>query len=196
MMTPADYLSLWDTCELTSDPRKVKVLKHVSEVVLIHGAIYRMVSYSSRVPWPIIAALHFRESDQNFSCHLHNGDPLTAKTVHVPANRPVIGYPPFTWQTSAVDALSLPWRPHQWDIAGCLEFLERYNGRGYQKHSVNTPYLWDFTDKYVSGLYKADGVFSPSATESRPGCVAILKLIQSSGVSFDFSKLAGNLSVH
>jgi len=43
----------------------------------------------------------------DFAGHLHNGDPLTDRTTHVPANRPINGTPLFSWQESAVDALTL-----------------------------------------------------------------------------------------
>ena len=181
-----DYLGLYSSCELTTDSAKLKQLDYVCRVALTNESIYQLVSHAVNIPWPLIAAIHFRESDQSFKCHLHNGDPLTSRTSHVPAGRPVAGNPPFTWVESATDALKGVWRPLTWDLATGLEFLEKYNGTGYQKHGVNTPYLWDFTDHYESGLYQADGTFSPTAQECRPGAVAILKTLEEKGVSLDF----------
>ncbi len=181
-----DYLGLYSDCELTTDTVKLKQLDYVCRVALTNESLYQLVSHTVNIPWPLIAAIHFRESNQNFKCHLHNGDPLTARTVHVPAGRPVAGQPPFTWVDSAIDALNGVWRPLAWDLASCLEFLERYNGTGYQKHGVNTPYLWDLTNEYVSGLFVADGAFDPDAKESRPGAVALLKTLEEKGVSLDF----------
>lgn len=190
MITPSDYLTLYSTAKLTTDPLKLKELDSICKVALTHESLYRAVQLMVKVPWPIIAAIHYRESDQDFTKHLHNGDPLSARTVHVPAGRPIEGEPPFTWPESAADALNMAIRPKSWEIASCLDFMERYNGTGYQKHSVNTPYLWDYTDKYLSGLYTNDGIYDASVKESRPGAVSILKSLEAKGVSLDFSALS------
>lgn len=181
-----DYQDLFTRSLVTMDPNRVTELGYVCGIALQNQKIYEAVSLSTTIPWPLVAAIHYRESDQNFKCHLHNGDPLTARTTHVPVGRPKQGEPPFTWTDSACDALGDLWRPDDWYIPGCLEFLERYNGMGYQKHGINTPYLWDYTSLYDAGLYVADGVFDPKARESRPGAVAILKSLSIKGVSLDF----------
>lgn len=195
MLAPSDYLNLFSSCKLTTDPALLKQLDYVCRVAIANQAMYQNVGNERKIPWPIIASIHFRESGQNFTKHIHNGDPLTAKTVHVPKGRPIWGNPPFTWVESACDAFSEVWRPSSWDIGDCLEFIERYNGIGYQKHGVNTPYLWDMTDKYTSGLFIADGSFNPLAKESRPGAVSILKTLAAKGVSFDFSTLSNGGSL-
>jgi lysozyme family protein len=185
MMTPSDYQNLWDTSKLTPDAKRLQALDYVCRVALTNQSTYQAVQNLTRIPWPLIAAIHFRESDQNFKCHLHNGDPLSARTVHVPKGRPATGEPPFTWMQSAADAFVGEWRPSDWSLPSCLEFMERFNGLGYQKHGINSPYLWDYTDKYVSGLYVADNKFDPHAKEDRPGCVAIIKSLIVKGVKLD-----------
>lgn len=184
MMTASDYQNLYATAKL--DPAKAQELQAICATIIANYGRYKSVSYLTSIPWFCVAAIHFRESNSRFTCHLHNGDPLSARTVHVPANRPTDGQPPFTWEQSATDALKGIWRPLQWNLPGALEFMERYNGVGYQKHSVNTPYLWDYTDKYTSGLFVADGSFDANKRESRPGCVAILKTLEAKGVNLDF----------
>lgn len=186
MITPAGYQNLFETAQLTQELPRLRQLSLVCKIVMANQEAYRLVQHDSGVPWPIVAAIHFRESGQDFTKHLHNGDPLTAKTVHVPIGRPYRGEPPFTWPQSAQDALSTAWRPETWSTAGSLEFIERYNGLGYQKRGVNSPYLWDFTDKYVSGLFTADGRFNSNAREERPGAVSILLFLENRGVSLDF----------
>lgn len=195
MMTLTDYLGLYSSCVLTTSPAKVKELDYVARVAATNKSTYFAVQAACNIPWPLVAAIHFREANQNFTRHLHNGDPLTARTVHVPVGRPLAGQPPFSWQNSASDALSGVWRPLAWDIANCLEFIERYNGLGYQKHGINSPYLWDYTSKYTSGLFVSDGSFDPNASEARPGAVAILKTLESMGVSLEFSSMAATKPV-
>ena len=189
MLTPSDYLTLFNTCKLTDVTRKLDATNNICTLILADQSIYKTVEQFTSVPWPLIAAIHFRESNQNFGKHLHNGDSLNYRTVHAPIGRPKTGNPPFTWVDSAIDALDGTWRPKTWDTPGSLEFLERYNGVGYQKHGVNTPYLWDYTDKYTSGLFIADGTFNPDKAEDRPGCVIILKTLLKREVTLDFSAL-------
>lgn len=194
-MTLNDYEVLYKNSTVTEDPKKLKELDSVVRVAITNEPLYQTVQRFSCVPWPVIAAIHFRESSQNFRCHLHNGDPLTARTTHVPKGRPEKGQPPFTWIESATDALSEAWRPNDWDVSGCLEFIERFNGLGYQRHDVHSPYLWNYTNQYEKGLYISDGTFDPEKIEIRPGCAAILKTMVAKGVAFDsntFTKLMGS----
>jgi lysozyme family protein len=166
-------------CAITGDPG---ILEAIVEKATLNIASYQAVSQRVKVPWAVIACIHWRESSQSFTRHLHNGDPLTERTVHVPAGRPATGEPPFTWVDSAIDALCTFGHPAAWDIPGALDFMERYNGLGYRRVGVATPYLWDFTDVYTSGLFVADGKFDPDRKESRAGCVAILRTLELKGV--------------
>ena len=54
-----------------------------------------------RDPWFFLGVIHAMESRFNFERHLHNGDPLSARTVRVPKGFPKAGNPPFTWEVSA-----------------------------------------------------------------------------------------------
>lgn len=175
-----EYLTLFDTAEIQTDKRSE--LKLICESILDHEEDYFSVANITTIPWSLIAAIHFRESSLSFKKHLHNGDPLTARTTHVPRDRPLRGDPPFDWDESAIDALTGFWKPKHWDLPGSLEFLERYNGLGYRKCGVNSPYLWDWTQHYTSGLFVRDGKFDPKVRENRAGCVAIFKLLYEWGV--------------
>jgi hypothetical protein len=125
------------------------------------------------------------ESSQNFKKHLHNGDPLTARTVQVPAGRPKTGNPPFTWEESATDSLLLKklntWT--DWTIPGTLYKLEEYNGWGYRRFHANvlSPYLWSFTNQYKSGKYVQDGKWSATAVSQQCGAAALLRRMAEKG---------------
>ncbi len=133
------------------------------------------------MPWWWVAAVHSLESGQSWQGHLHNGDPLTRRTTHVPAGRPATGSPPFTWEASARDAITMP--PHSlqsvptWEVERCCYEWERYNGFGYVAKAVNSPYLWSFTTQYERGKYVADGRYSVTAVSAQCGTVAIQKCI-------------------
>jgi len=138
---------------------------------------YERVYEVTKVPWPVIAAIHYRESGNSFARHLHNGDPLTARTTHVPPGRPKKGNPPFSWEESAIDALTMQGlhKIVDWSIENTLVLLEKYNGLGYKKKGLPSPYLWSWTDKYKSGKYVADGKFDPKAIDAQCGVAPILK---------------------
>ena len=127
----------------------------------------------------MVGVIHALESSLNFGRHLHNGDPLTARTVQVPAGRPKTGQPPFTWEASASDALRFQgfdkWK--DWSIPGTLFKLEGYNGFGYRDHhpDVPSPYLWSFSNHYSRGKYVADGTFSPTAVSAQCGVAVLLR---------------------
>jgi lysozyme family protein len=127
----------------------------------------------------VVGIIHSLEASCDFTRHLHNGDPLTARTTHVPAGRPRTGRPPFTWEASAIDALTLQgfasWK--DWSVAGTLYKLEAYNGFGYRDHhrTVPSPYLWSFSNHYTRGKYVADGRFSPTAVSQQCGAAVLLR---------------------
>ena len=72
---------------------------------------------------------------------MHNGDPLTGRTVHVPAGRPITGDPPFPWDASSIDALKgfgLD-NLNSDDLTSTLNAIERSNGIGYRARGVSSP---------------------------------------------------------
>ena len=143
-----EYLSRWLNAalhEATTDAL------NAAEQAVASREIYEDVG--GGIPWWFIAALHYREADCLFSTHLHNGDPLTRRTIHVPAGRPLSGSPPFTWQESARDALQMSglWGLTDWSVATALWQAERYNGFGYRTRGAVSPYLWSGTSQYKSG---------------------------------------------
>ena len=144
--------------------------------ILSHKNSYLAVEQLTRVPWFVIAIIHNLEASGNFETHLHNGDPLDQRTVHVPAGRPVSGNPPFRWEESAADALASVGFTEvtDWSVEHLACLFERYNGFGYrQYHShVKSPYLWSFSNQYTQGNMSAtaNGRRPPSASNAVPWC--------------------------
>jgi lysozyme family protein len=136
------------------------------------------------IPWYFIGIIHGMECGFNFNGHLHNGDPLTARTVHVPAGRPPGGSPPFTWRQSASDALIMKGfhEISDWSVPRMLYLLEKYNGFGYRRRRVATPYLWSFSNLYSKGKFVRDGSYDPDAVSKQCGAALMLKAaLNSSG---------------
>ncbi|WP_340107455.1 hypothetical protein [Pikeienuella sp. HZG-20] len=151
--------------------------------VLRGRAAYQAIEAEIGAPWAVVGVLHGLEAGFDFSRHLHNGDPLTARTRRVPAGRPATGTPPFTWEESAADAL----RGHglhrieDWTLARTLYEIERFNGFGYRYRRAPSPYLWSFSTQYTSGKYVKDGVYDPNAVSRQAGAATILKAMIAAG---------------
>lgn len=179
----AEYDRLFDTCVVR--PSRAAEVNATVDALLARRDRYDAVEAALGVPWHVVAALHCLEASRDFGAHLHNGDPLSARTVRVPAGRPTAGRPPFTWEASAADALAMKGlgRATDWTKAGTLFQLERYNGFGYRTHHphVLSPYLWSFTAHYTAGKYVADGTWSDTAVSRQIGAAALLRRLAERG---------------
>jgi lysozyme family protein len=148
--------------------------------MIANKAVYEAIEKATGVPWYFVGALHMRESGMNFNGHLHNGDPLTGRTFHVPA-----GYPKaapqngksYTFVESAIDSLRLlkldKWT--DWTVKGMLHKFELWNGTGYIRYGRSNPYLWSGTQYYTGGKYVADGKYSSTAIDKQLGVAALIK---------------------
>lgn len=179
-LTPAlraEYGKLFETCVAKAE-RQTQI-DALAAKLIANRSRYEAVGKRLGIPWAFIAVTHNMESTQNFSKHLHNGDPLTARTRQVPAGRPKTGSPPFTWEESAADALTMKGLGSgtDWSLAGMLYQLEAYNGWGYRRFHphVLTPYLWSFSNHYRRGKYVADGTWSDTAVSAQCGAAVILR---------------------
>ena len=183
----SEYQNLFDTCVI--NPAKAADVEAIVTKIEKNKSRYAAVG-GTKIPWYFIGVIHNMECSLNFSQHLHNGDPLTKRTVRVPAGRPLTGSPPFTWEESAKDALGLKklfdWT--DWTIPGILFKLEQYNGFSYRmKHPhVKSPYLWSFSNQYTRGKFVADHVFSETAVSKQCGAAALLRrLAEKQAIKFD-----------
>lgn len=171
------YEAWWN--ELVITPGKIAGIDAIVQRILANKARYQGVEAATAVPWFVVALIHSMEGSLNFRTHLHNGDPLTARTTHVPAGRPISGNPPFTWEASAIDALQFDHIAHlgDWSLARIAYRLEGFNGWGYWNyhHDVKTPYLWSFSNLYTMGKYVADGKWSATARSDQCGALVLLR---------------------
>lgn len=167
MMFFKEYTDLFNSMKIL--PEKEDLFLSRVNAILKLKDLYKEVAIATGIPWDLVGVIHSLESDLSLDRHLHNGDPLTQRTVNIPKGRPKEGFPPFTWIESATDALmSIP-RPDLWNTEWKLYFLEGYNGFGYRRHHVNSPYLWAGTDKYKAGKFVEDGKFDKTAVSKQLG---------------------------
>ena len=179
-----EYRTLFETCIIRPE-RKAAAETLVSKLA-DNRTRYEAVASPLGIPWQVVAVIHNMEASQNFKRHLHNGDPLSARTVQVPKGRPKSGQPPFTWEESAADALKYDglhkWT--DWSVAGVLFQLELFNGWGYRRYhpAVLTPYLWSFSPHYTKGKYASDGKWSPTLVSNQCGAAVLLRQMEAIGI--------------
>lgn len=167
----------WDECHVSAD--KASAFKSVADRLItpVAKARYQSVEKRTGVPWWFIAVIHEREASQRWDKSLAQGDPWNKKSVHVPANRG-----PFaSWEDAAYDALvnCPPYaaRNKDWSIGNALTMLEKYNGLGYYRRGIPSPYIWAGTDQYIRGKFVSDGKFDPNTVDSQLGCAGLLKFM-------------------
>lgn len=164
--------------------------------ILDNKVRYRVVSDATGVPWFWIGAVHAMESGVRFSTHLHNGDPLSARTRNVPAGYPRSGRPPFEWTDSAVDALQIKNLQNvpDWTLPRMLYELERFNGWGYRLYHAHvlSPYLWSGSALYRRGKYVSDGRWSETHVSQQVGAACLLYRLAELDESVDLQVPAAN----
>ena len=179
----SDYEAKYSSC--TTRPEFKEETERVITQITKARSRYEKVGTATHVPWQVIAVIHNLECSGDFGCHLHNGDTLRHRTVNVPAGRPAKGKPPFTWEESAVDALTFDgfsaWS--DWTVTGTLYKIEGYNGFGYSRRGLPSPYLWSGSPHYVRGKFVADGRFDPRAISSQLGAAVVLRELEQRGVA-------------
>lgn len=170
----------------TIRPEKKAEADLVCKRILSGKQRYEFVGKILNIPWWFIGITHFMEAGhlfpKHFNYHLHCGDPLTGRTTHVPKGRPKhepANGPgkPYTWEESALDALRYMGydKVGDWSIENTLNLFEKFNGMGYKKRGLNSPYLWSYTNHYTKGKFVMDGKYDPNAVSKQPGTAAIMK---------------------
>lgn len=179
----------WANAKLTRGPE----FAHPAGKAFANKARYVTIAKRCKMPdvaWLFIACTHYRESSQDFTTHLGQGDPLSHVTVHVPAGRgPFFG--PTAFEDGAVDALvSCPpyaARLTDWSIAGMLTNLERYNGLAYANAGVPSPYIWSGTDQYKSGKVLRDHGQIEPVVDKQLGCAGLILAIMALDPTITFT---------
>jgi lysozyme family protein len=163
----------WAAAKLTRESEFTRPAK----VAVANKGRYLAIAKAAGMPdiaWVFIAVSHYRESSQDFSKSLAQGDAWNRVSVHVPAGRG-----PFkSFEDAAVDALAKcsPYaaKLKDWSIGGMLTNLERFNGLGYASRGLPSAYVWSGTDQYKKGKFVADGVFDPNKIDAQLGVAGLI----------------------
>ena len=171
---PSGNAGRWKVAKVR--PEKRREVERAAARVGAARSRYLAVERRTAVPWHVVGSLHQMECSGSFRHHLHEGSPLAGPTRYVPKGRPP-GWNPvtMTWEDSAVDALAYDHMgTKDWRTPGSsLDACEAYNGLGYRRRGLPSPYLWAYTTQEVPGRYIADGVWSSTAMAGQPGVAAV-----------------------
>jgi lysozyme family protein len=170
---PGYYENLYKTMTVLPDwePR-------VGQAVRLIGInVSRYAGFT--IPWQYVGILHYLEAGCRFERQILNGQPWDQRTTIEP-----IGLGPWeTWGASTIAALA------RREVRG-LRDLEAWNGMGYARRGVNSPYLWSGSNHGVgAGKYVADGKYDPAAVSNQVGAAALLHAL--SGGDLDILALGG-----
>jgi len=187
---PPFYRTQWPVYAKQWDDMQVKATAREELDGFLHRALagkdrylhlQRRTAYENHndgVPWWVSAIIAERESGQNWSRSLAQGDRWDRTSHNVPRGRG-----PFSsWEDAAIDALqldglsSLP-PPGLSVLERALYLWERYNGWGYYFHNIPSPYVWGATSVQTRGKYTTDGKFDARAWDTQLGCAAMLRAL-------------------
>lgn len=173
----AGYRTLWNSL-IVSPSRKAAVDAVATRINNNRERYSRVAAKFPGMPWYVIGMWHYRESNNDFKGVLHNGEEIIGtgrKTRLVPAGRG-----PFsTWEEAAIDALSIKnlQNIHDWTVERIGYESERFNGFGYLKFNINSPYLWSGSNLYSMGKYVADGRYDANHVDKQLGVMTIMRRI-------------------
>jgi lysozyme family protein len=175
----------WSRAKLTREAEFTRPAK----VAVANKGRYLAIARQAGMPdiaWVFIAVSHYRESSQDFSKSLAQGDPWNRVSIHVPEGRG-----PFkSFEEAAVDALvkcsPFAAKLKDWSIGGMLTNLERFNGLGYASRGLPSAYVWSGTDQYKKGKFIADGVFDPNKVDAQLGVAGLILTMMELDTSIKF----------
>lgn len=172
------YASDWRQMRIR--PERLAAVDAAARRILSGRDRYLEVQGLTGVPWWVVGIIHKMECNCRFDQHLHNGDPLTARTRQVPAGRPHEGEPPFAWSHSAADALLYDRldKITGWSIERFAHAMETYNGFGSRYRSAPSAYLWSFSNRYYRGKFVADGKWDADAISQQTGAMPLLYVLR------------------
>jgi len=178
----------WANAKLV--PSRAAEFKQPAKKAVDNKARYQSIEARTGVSWIFIAVSHYRESSQNFSKSLAQGDPWNKVSTHVPAGRG-----PFaSFEDAAVDAL-VNCAPHaarntDWSIGGMLTLLERYNGLAYANANRPSPYIWSGTNQYKIGKVVVDHGPIEEIVDKQVGCAGLIIAMMGLDASISFGPAA------
>lgn len=168
-----------------SKPSFVGQAKKFAERAIKHKAEYEAIAadikaqYALHVPWWFIPLVHEREcvgGVDNWNCNIAQGSRYNQKSRIIPRNGP---FPSFRAAAIAALVKEAPKAATNtnWSGGGAVTIAERYNGLGYAKRGLPSPYIWSGTDQYRRGKYVRDGKYDANVVDTQVGVAVSLRAL-------------------
>lgn len=190
-----EYEYLWPKAVLTG-PMADDARQHADWILKNRARLEAFTKkYFPTMPFHVPGIINVLESGLDFNGTLLNGDDFTRKTVHFPS-----GHGPWkSWEEAAVyafnhEAEGWHWVLSKWnwnDVGAYFWLQESWNGHDARlspQYELTTPkgaspYVYSGTQFYVKGKKQENpSRFSKDLVSAQPGCMAILKALELSGV--------------
>ena len=172
-----------------------KEINEFKEAYIKNKSTYEDLAEKTGVPPELIAIIHYREGTTDylngtFNVYLHNGETLGSPTVNYPPGKLF-----YNFESAAKDALKgqqdtinkYNLTADSKDIAAMLCFAETYNGLGYYKKGLVSPYIFSGTNNYEKGKYvevekkdgsgKTESVYNANLVDKQVGTYLLLSSI-------------------
>lgn len=163
------YKRLYETVEII--PAKLDQVRRETTRIMTGLTAYKTVEAKTGIPWVFPACIHELEADCNFRLQILNGEPWDRVTHLVPKGLGPWG----SWADATVYALKPLDEISDWTVQQCLLQWERWNGGGYRRRGLNSPYLWAGCNHGVGvGYYTSDGKYSATAVSKQIGAGVLL----------------------
>jgi len=166
------YEQLFATCEILPDWNNG--LSEAVALILEGRQRYEGVVEGATIPWVFPALLHHMEASCSFERSIRDGS-LWRDKQHL------------SWEDDARMALfmKLPSALFEqvWTLGFLLKRYEMWNGLGYARKGIESPYLWSGSNHGVGlGKYTQDGFYDAQAVSKQYGAAVILKALVDHGV--------------
>lgn len=181
------YAQYWDKMIVT--PKWQHIFTMDANYAIQHKVTYLVIAEKTSVPWPMLACLHRRESDGDFSTYLGNGQPLDRRTTEEPPGRgPFTG--PNAFVDGAVDAIKIEgWGSViDWRLEKQLYYMLLFNGIGSELWGHPSSYVWGGSNIQQPGKWVRDHVWSATTWDPQPGCAPLLQTIAHLDPSVTFTR--------
>lgn len=157
--------------------RAASMLGHKAQYQRIAEEI--MQRHQLHVPWWAIPLVHERECVRgvdNWDCNIAQGELYNIKSRIIPHSGPFVSFNAAAMDALVVQAPQLA-KWNNWSLGGVATINEMYNGTGYAKRGLPSPYVWSGTNIYVKGKYVRDGKYDPNAIDTQIGVIVTLKAL-------------------
>lgn len=164
------YRKMFRTCQPLEESRKP--IHQAFTKLLSHWSIYRETARIGNTHVAFVGLVAHMECGSSLKRILPDGREYSGEENHWPFDAAI-----------AIEEWLAQERVDWLDIPSVLKQLERFNGLGYARRGVHSPYLWSGSRHGVgTGKFTRDGEYDPEAVSKQIGAGVVLHEMVLSGI--------------